>query len=747
MISLIVLVLGAENAFGQEKRVTVRGVVTDASTGRPLVGANVILKRLADAQESTPQGVATDVDGYYQLPQVVPGRYRFTVSFIGYRPHRDTLRLRSDSSVVTVSVQLLPSEQQLDEVVVEAAGGAAQVEAGRQKVRPEDVERVPTPSASGDLATYLKTLPGVVSTGDRGGQLFIRGGNPSQNLVLVDQTPIQRPFHILGFYSAFPDDLVSSSTMHAGGFGAQYTGRLSSVIDVTMRPGNKKQIGGAATLSPFITGLRVEGPLGEDGVSLIGSFRRSLVEETAPSLIGKDVGLQFGDAFAKLHSAWDNGNCSMTGMYTYDRGKVNFEREDIFRWSNTLATGRCRAFVPNSAVSVDINAGFSKGTNEVGSASAPERRSSTWQFRTEIDLTRPLWGSELNWGLWGRGQSLGYSLQDEFLGLGLEEQFIIGAGGYVGTSFEIAEGFQADPSLAVSLHAIEYRPSIEPRLRLSWTPRGRDGRQTFNGAIGWYEQPVSALSDERDLGSPFRAWVFDAAGGAPPGALHALLGWQRAVGRHVDLSLEGYYKHLQNLLVPGFNTSARFTTELRQANGTVYGGDLRLVGEYGPFYGYLGYGYSWVEYRAARGSFGQGVGEPIQRYHPPHDRRHTLNAVLTAEKNDYEISVRWKYGSGLPYTPIFGIDREFSFFGIPRAGSGSERFLFDRPFDARLPDYHRLDISAQRTIEVGGSELTLQAGAMNLYDRNNLFYYDLLRFERVNQLPLFPYLSLEVGFR
>ena len=143
-----------------------------------------------------------------------------------------------------------PSQEELGEVVVQAEGGATRVQAGLQIVRPKDLDRIPTPDASGDLATYLQSLPGVVSTGDRGGQLFIRGGTPSQNLVLLDGLLIYQPFHIVGFFSAFPQDLISYVEVYAGGYNARYNGRISSVIDVSTQEGNKQFVEGAGSISP-----------------------------------------------------------------------------------------------------------------------------------------------------------------------------------------------------------------------------------------------------------------------------------------------------------------------------------------------------------------------------------------------------------------------------------------------------------------------------------------------------------------
>ena len=229
-----------------------------------------------------PIGGVTNRDGLYLLSRLEPGRYAFAASFVGYITHRDTLELEVDQNR-TYSVNLLPQAEAMDEVLVQAEreSGAARVTAGQQTVRAADLELVPSPDVSGDLASYLTTLPGVVSTGDRGGQLFIRGGEPSQNLLQLDGMMLYQPFHILGFYSAFPSDILNRSDIYAGGYGAKFGERVSSVIDVWTRDGNKRRLAGGAALSPFVSSINLEGPLIPNKVSFLVSGRTSLLEPRA----------------------------------------------------------------------------------------------------------------------------------------------------------------------------------------------------------------------------------------------------------------------------------------------------------------------------------------------------------------------------------------------------------------------------------------------------------------------------------
>ncbi|MDX1546927.1 MAG: carboxypeptidase regulatory-like domain-containing protein, partial [Rhodothermales bacterium] len=224
---LLAIVLGAAGVRAQNA--TVRGFVTDADDGEPLQGVNVILTDAAGGL----YGAATDADGLYAV-RVPAAIYALRATFIGYAPYTDTLTVAA-GEIVTYSFEIRQDQAALDEVVVESereGAGAASPVAGLQAIRPQDIALIPAPDVSGDLVGYLVTLPGVVATGDQGGQLFVRGGEPTQNLVLLDGMLVYQPFHLVGFYSSFPSTIIQVTDVYAGGFPARYGGRLSSVIDV-----------------------------------------------------------------------------------------------------------------------------------------------------------------------------------------------------------------------------------------------------------------------------------------------------------------------------------------------------------------------------------------------------------------------------------------------------------------------------------------------------------------------------------
>lgn len=739
IVILLGLILGFSplKVNAQSQGVLLRGFVRDAENAHPLTGANILLKELETGKTT---GAVSGANGYYVVHELPQSVYALRISFIGYQPLTDTLNLDKKTEY-TFTAELKPAKQQMDEIVVTGeTGGASTLEAGLQTITPENLS-LTTPSINGDLANYLQTLPGVVSMGDRGGQLFIRGGSPDQNLVLMDRMQIYRPFHIVGFYSAFPQDLISGAQVYAGGFPAKYSGRLSSVIDVSMRGGNQNSFEGAATLGPFLTGLRVEGPINDDGFTFLASGRFSQIERTSSFLFENEQPLRFGDQFIKLQNTSDDSWCSFTGLHTYDRGKIDTDRDDVFRWSNYGFGGRCVTIATESSTLFDISANASVADNSVGTGDNPQRTSSIWNVTTQIDISTPLKGGhEISGGFKGNVISTKYSLDESFEQIRSDDDFLTRFTGYAGMKIKLNRNLEINPSFVVS-GAMSYGVNFAPRFRSTWRPFG-DEDQELNAAFGLYHQTMVGVSDERDLGSTFSAWILSPLEKDNPRAWHAILGWNQQIG-NFGLAFEGYHKRMENLVVPAWSNFARFTTEMTNADGTVWGFDIRGEFRKGNVYGYLGYGFNWTQYK----TFQEHLSREFQTYHPAHDQRHSINALFGTDLGFANLDIRWQFGSGMPYTQPFGFDSIFRIRDLqdPRDDYGEPRLLFDKPYEGRLPNYHRLDVSIDRVFEFDVVNLTAKGGVINAYNRRNLFYYDLFRLRRVDQLPIIPFVAVEIA--
>ncbi|MFO8028747.1 MAG: TonB-dependent receptor [Cyclonatronaceae bacterium] len=739
LLTSALLFLTATVAHAQT--VQLRGIITDASDNQPVEGANVVL---LDREKEFVHGAATDRNGLYRIGRIQPGDYYIRISYIGYVTHEDPFTITDEPSQL-YNARLEEDREMLDEVVISVRSQAARMTAGHQRVSPVDLQRVVTPGAGGDMASYLQALPGVVATGDRGGQLFVRGGTPSENLALIDGLTIYQPFHIVGFFSAFPQELLASADFYAGGFETRYTGRISSVLDVRMRDGNFHNTTGSGSISPFLTEVLVEGPLQKGHSSWIGSYRRSQIEHTSPLFLGKEQPVHFESQFAKVTQLSNDGTrCSALGMHTYDRGRLDSELGNNFWWRNLVIGGGCTHIASDPDLFVDFNTGISHLSNGMGGSRETNLSSSITKLNTELNISQFVDDIELRYGINFHMKWLTYDIEELFQVPSTSLEALLGLNTYIESAIPIGN-VMLRPGTAFTYYTDYFGLTAQPRLRFSWQPYGTK-YQEFNAAIGYYSQSITGITDLRDVGTAFLAWL-PAPEGKQLRSLHYLVGWQQRLARGLQVSVEGYHKQMKNLPVTVWSTIAKFTTDLALADGNIYGADLRF--EYGTrrLYTFIGYGYSWIEYESAQRSFSEWFGEPIQHYHPAHDRRHQINAMVTLDVSDYTFSVGWQLGTGLPFTRQMGFDSILRFDrGLPnvRSNYGTPRVILDQPFQGRTPVFHRMDISVNRTLRVGTTRMEIQLGVINSYNRTNLFYYDVYTQRRIDQLPLAPYGSFKV---
>ena len=344
---------------------------------------------------------------------------------------------------------------------------------------------------------------------------------------------------------------------------------------------------------------------------------------------------------------------------------------------------------------------------------------------------------------------LDYKLGGLFQNFNSDTEYVTEAGAYLETDFGIENRFRITPGVRLATYPRNNRKYIEPRFKMVWFPDAAY-RHKISGALGLYHQEITGISDRRDLGDVFTAWTTSPFGADVPSARHAILGWNYKVRKGLEISIEGYLKDMKNLAIPEWSAFPRLNTRLQLAEGTAQGVDVRLEGEWGNFYSYITYGYGKVEYLARQASFPAWFGVDEIRFNPAHDRTHQGNLLLMYKLFGIEISARLQYGSGLPYTQALGFD-DFVFTDGSSQNffqdAGDPRVLYGPPYAARLPDYHRLDLSIERAFKLSDKvHLKAQAGVINAYNRPNLFYLDLFTLKRINQLPRIPSLGFKVDF-
>lgn len=242
---LILLFLSVNTLLLFSQTGEVRGVVFDKTTGEALIGVSVIV-------QETQQGAATDLNGFFTINKIEPGNYTLRATYLGY----DTIRIKvkvEKKKVVSKTIYLSEAVIDVGEVVVsaEAQEKKTKTNVATTKLTQKNLQQMVTVGGEPDLVQSLQVLPGVTTTGDQGGQLFIRGGSPVMNKILLDGMTIYNPFHSIGLFSVFDSDIIRNADVYSAGFGSQYGGRISAVVDVTTREGSKNRVAGKVSVNPF----------------------------------------------------------------------------------------------------------------------------------------------------------------------------------------------------------------------------------------------------------------------------------------------------------------------------------------------------------------------------------------------------------------------------------------------------------------------------------------------------------------
>lgn len=749
VLMVLFLSAGITTAYAQQYSV-LRVVTLSESDGNPMAGANVLLYEPGgrERNEEPVRFCVTDRDGFCEIRNVPPGvPFELVVSFIGHQTFSDEIT-PAPGEVLVMRVEMQTDVGELDELLVQEQRQITTGEVGVRRISSTDISRVPSPVAGGDLATYLQTMPGIVSSGDRGGELFIRGGTPDQNLVLVDNLPITKPFHISNLFSAFSDEVVQNVDLFAGGFDATYSGATSAVIDVGLRPGNMRNFQSSGSASPYLLSLHAEGPLQRNRQSILIKGRTSTIEQFGPTLTGRDIPIQFSDLVARYTIMDENVTCNLSSIFTHDRGEIVPGRNVDHTWSNTVVGGRCLGYSESFSHPIDISAGYSAYRNSEATEEQTERFSSIRQIIIDTDLQYNLGSLPVDFGFGVNIRTYNIELSErvkQFVSFEPLNRTIPIVHYYTNLEWSPNSTITVQPGF-VTQYTFDTPITFEPRLRLSWQP-GRTDRTQFSLAGGRYVQTHSGITDERDAGTVFSALKPVETGEPLPESWHGIIAWQQRAGNSFTANIEAFIKTHRNIPVSKWTPEARLEIETALADGLTYGFDVRLRYDNPRFFSSVGYGWTKVNYEAATGDLGAWIEETIFSYNPAHDQRHKVNAISSYQFAGFTASASWEFGTGAPYTRIFGYDFSLRVpVEKPQEDPGTARILFTRPYGERLPTYHRLDLSLERTFRLAeASEIEISAGVINVYNRNNIFNFDLATLQRVDQTPLLPYMSIKLS--
>lgn len=760
LLSFLLLFIGLAT-FAQTAGI--KGFVYEKSTGEPSIFVNVYL-------EGTTIGSSTDDNGYFVINKVPAGSYQILVTALGYDTIREKVTLAPDQ-LLSKKFYISEGSINLKTVFVSAERQSFKTDTkiSVTKVTPKQIEQIPSIGGQADLAQYLQVLPGVVFTGDQGGQLYIRGGSPIQNKVLLDGMVIYNPFHSIGLFSVFETDIMRNADIYTGGFGAEYGGRISSIMDITTRDGNKKRISGKLSASTFGANVLLEGPLkkqteeGGSSSSFILSAKHSYLDKTSESLYSyvDEEGLPFSytDLYGKASINMGSGSKINFFGFSFNDKVKNYKSLADFSW-NSFGGGSNFVVIPaTSSVLIEGHVSYSNYEITLDEAQSTPRNSQINDFNIGLDLTYFLGADEFKYGVEILGFTTDYSFYNSANRKIEEKQSTTEFGAYAKYKWSTGNWI-IEPSFRVQFYPSLSTISPEPRLAMKYKATDRI-RIKFAG--GFYTQNLISATSDRDVVNLF--YGFLAGPESIPEtfegkdvsdklqkAQHAILGVEFDLNNRLTLNVEGYYKNFSQLT--NLNRNKVYNSDTQGVpdelkldfiveKGNAKGIDVSLKYDYDRLFVWAVYSLGEVERTDSEIT-----------YNPHFDRRHNINFLSSLKLGgayDWEVSIRYNFGSGFPFTPMAGNYEQVSFSGGINEDytttNGDMSFLYGDYNSQRLPNYHRVDASVKKTFELGEfSTLEANFSITNILDRENIFYVNIYNREVVNQLPIMPSLGFTLRF-
>lgn len=721
---------------------TLSGYIRDASSGETLLYASV--------QVETPgTGTTTNLYGFYSIT-LPAGKRRLTFSYLGYESAVMEIQLDRDQEL---NIELQPASSTLQEVVVEgrAANEAVQeVRMSRLDVPVEDIKKLPSLLGEPDVIKLIQTLPGVTSAGEGTSSFFVRGGSADQNLILIDEAPVYEVSHFFGLYSVFNSDIIKGAELYKGGIPAKYGGRLSSLLEVTTRDGNNKRLSGSGGIGLLAAKASLEGPVFSDKASFIVSARRSYADlfmKLSEDL--RNNAMQFNDINAKINWKPNQNNRIFLAAYS---GRDVWALGNAFGmdWGNTTTTLRwnhlySQRFFSNLSL---VYSDFDYKLEDKSGVDGFEWKASQHEFSLKLDNTYFLRSNmKLHFGYQGiyrqfaPGKIIPKSSESIFQATELDKQYALEHALYAsvehqlsdrisleyglrygifqqlgeGTVYEYADlDNRLDKTIVDSVYYGRMEPIItfsnpEPRFSARYL---LDDNSSLKLSYNRMVQNIHLISNST-VPIPFNTWAPSSNFLRPQKADQLAIGYFRNLQDNTfEFSVEAYYKTSKDITEFADHADIFFNRhlvkEFRQGTGEAYGLEFYLRKSSGKLRGFTSYTLSQAKLTVPDVNEGES-------FVANHDRRHNLNVALTYDLSDkWNVGANFTFASGRPIT-------------LPTGSYTFENYqvnYYSGRNGYRLPDFHRLDISA--TLEPNKNanrrwKNSYNFGIYNVYNRKNPF--------------------------
>jgi hypothetical protein len=724
-----------------QSRYTVSGYVREAGSRELLIGVNVYLP-------GATTGTTTNTYGFYSLTLPAADSVTVVFSYVGYATASRTVPLRKN---VELNVDLAAG-QVLQEVVVEST---------REKVSEtpqmstldipiKQIKIIPALLGEKDVLKVLQLMPGVQKGSEGSSGLYVRGGGPDQNLIILDDATVYNAYHLFGFFSLFNGDALKSVELTKGGFPARYGGRLSSVLEMNMKEGSKEELHGEGGIGIISSRLTLESPIQKGKSSFILSGRRTYIDALVRPFIPEgDAGYYFYDLTAKVnHDFGRKDKLYLSGYFGQDRffvqDKFDGGRSKVgFNWGNATGTLRWNHLF-NDKLFANTSLIFSNYQFRIyqdeessnGDEFALDYRSGIRDVGIKQDWDFfPSPRHSVKFGLsstYHRFTPSAIVVKDSQINEFTREVQAIDvaeSGLYAEDTWRPLDRLRLNAGFRLSHYATEGRQYLrpEPRLAVSYTLMEDLSAKASYAQMNQY---VHLLSNT-GIGLPTDLWVPTTARVAPQQSRQVAAGLAKDfTERGLQLTLEGYYKKMDNII--GYREGASFLLiedgpesagqvnwedNVTAGQGWSYGAELLLQKKAGRFSGWVGYTLSWTQLQFDELNFGR-------KYYARYDRRHDLSLV-----GIYEISPRitlsgtWVYGTGNAIT------MPLSQYQAPEhePGPGGRYWSSVNDYGPknsfRMAAYHRLDFGIQFHKKMKRHERTWEFSLYNAYSRQNPFFY------------------------
>ena len=779
---IFLLLLCASVSFAQ-KKYTISGYIKDSLNGETLIGATVTVKGQS-------KGISSNQYGFFSIT-LTEGSYSLVCTYIGYRERVIEIKLDNDRQL---NFLILPKAYLFQEVVVSTKKRDANVknaQMGKFTLPMEQIKSIPAFLGEVDLMKTVQFLPGVRNAGEGSAGIYVRGGGPDQNLILLDDAPVYNTGHLFGFFSIFNADAIKNVSLIKGGMPAQYGGRLSSVLDVSMKEGNNQKLQVDAGLGLIASRLSIQGPIKKNKSSFIISGRRTYIDVLTKPFVKKTSqfhgsGYFFYDLNAKVNYIFsEKDRVYLSGYFGRDVFDFQNSKQSLninIPWGNATGTLRWnhvynqKLFGNTTLVYNDYNFTFNAAQNNFELKLASGIRDIS--LKQDFDLY-PYTGHKLKFGgiytyhkftpsvVSGKqdstvfkpnnaqvkyGHEAAVYLQDDWevneklkINAGIRYSWFQQIGPYkIYTTDD--NGNRTDSTVFGSGKGVKSYAGFEPRLTIRYA---LNDETSLKASVTRNLQYIHLVSNAGTT-LPTDIWVPSTYKVKPQSSwLYAAGLFKNFKDNMYETSVELYYKQMQNQVEykEGYTPNSIDDTEnsFTFGKGWSYGAEFFINKTKGRLTGWVGYTLSWTWRKFPGLNFGN-------KYPAKYDRRNDMSIVAI-----YEINKKWRLSASFV-------------FGTGNAATLPERFYivdgiltqeYSKINEYRLPSYHRLDFAAILTPKKNikrkwKSEWVFSV--YNAYSRKNpyLIYFDQtgnpfngtleIQAKQVSLFPIIPAITWNVRF-